>query len=73
VPALIPVTKPVDASIDAIEGSELVHVPPLVVLVQVAVITSHIGEVPVIVCCTGAVMVTVCEAVLTQPPEVVTE
>jgi len=72
VPALIPVTKPVDASIVAIEGSELDHVPPLVVLVQIAVKPSHMGEVPVIVWGTGAVMVTVCEAVLTQPPEVVT-
>jgi len=54
-------------------GVPLVQVPPVVVLVQVAVIPSHIGEVPVIVCGTGAVMVTVCEAVLTQLPEVVTE
>jgi len=54
-------------------GVPLVHVPLVVVLVQVAVEPSHIGEVPVIVCGTGAVMVTVCEAVLTQPPEVVTE
>jgi len=49
-------------------GVPLVQVPPVVVLVQVAEIPSHIGEVPVIVCGTGEVTVTVFVAVLVQPP-----
>jgi len=54
-------------------GVPLIHVPPVVVLVQVTVEPSHIGEVPVIVCGTGAVTVTALVAILTQPPVVVTE
>jgi len=49
VPALIPVTKPVDASTVAIVGVPLVQVPPLVVLVQTVVDPIHIGVVPLIV------------------------
>jgi len=57
----------------AIPGDPLVHVPPEVVLVQVCDEPVQIGVVPVIVCGTGAVIVTVFDAVLTQPPVVVTE
>jgi len=67
VPADTPVTVPFDEPTVAIDVAELVHVPPVVVLVQVWEEPIQIGVVPVIVCVTGAVMVTVFVAVLTQP------
>jgi len=68
VPAAIPVTKPEPASTVATPGVALVHVPPAVVLVQVAVPPIHNGVVPEMVCATGAVTVTVFVAVFVQPP-----
>jgi len=67
-PADTPVTVPFEAPTVATAVDELVHVPPLVVLVHVWDEPTHIGVVPVIVCAIGAVMVTVCVAVLTHPP-----
>ena len=52
----------------AMAGKELDHVPPEVVLVQVAVDPEQSGFVPEIIWATGAVMVTAFVAVLTQPP-----
>jgi len=49
VPAETPVTTPVEASTLAIEGAELVHVPPPVVHDQVSEEPSQIGVVPVMV------------------------
>lgn len=69
-PALIPVMIPVEAPIVATPEEVLVHVPPLVVLVQAAVEPTHTGVVPVMVCVIGAEIVTVLVAVLTQAPEV---
>lgn len=73
VPADTPVTVPVDNPTEAIAVAELVHAPPVVVLVHVCDEPIQIGVVPVIVWVIGAVMVTVFVAVLTQPPVVVTE
>jgi len=67
VPADIPVTSP-EAFTVATPGIELVQVPPLVVLAHVAVEPIHNDGVPEIVWGTGAVMVTVFVAVLTQVP-----
>ena len=66
-PADTPVTNPV-ASTVATDGVALVQVPPVVVLVQVAVEPMHNGVVPVIVWAIGAVIVIVFVAVLTHPP-----
>jgi hypothetical protein len=66
------VTIPVAAPTVATAGVALDQVPPAVVLVQFAVEPIHIGVVPVIVCGVGALTVTVCVAVFTQPP-IVTE
>jgi len=52
----------------AIPGVPLVHVPPVVVLVQVWEEPVQTGVIPVMVCDTGAVIVTVFVAVFTQPP-----
>ena len=49
VPADTPVTVPFDDPTVAIEGDELVHVPPVVVLVQIWDEPTQIGVVPVIV------------------------
>ena len=49
VPDATPVTKPVDASMVALDGVALVQVPPPVVLVHVVVKPTHKGVVPVIV------------------------
>jgi len=49
VPAVTPVTMPLDAPTEAIPGVPLVHVPPEVVLVHVADEPAHKGEVPEIV------------------------
>jgi len=49
VPADTPVTVPLDDPTVAIEVAELVHVPPVVVLVQVWEEPAQIGVVPVIV------------------------
>ena len=68
-PADTPVTNPV-ASTVATVGVALVQVPPVVVLIQVAVEPTHNGVVPVIVWATGAVTVTDLLAVFTQPPTV---
>ena len=70
VPAAIPVIKPVAASIVALAGVALDHVPPAVVLVHVVVNPIHNGVVPVMVWATGAFTVTVFVVVLTQPPTV---
>ena len=70
VPAVTPVTKPLETSTVATAGVALDHVPPVVVLVHVAVVPSHNGVVPVIVWAVGAIIVTVCVAVLTQLPTV---
>jgi len=67
VPAVTPVTMPVDASTVAMAGAVLVHVPPVVVHVHVWDDPIHTGVVPVIVCGIGAVMVTIFEAVLVHP------
>jgi len=73
VPVFNPVTNPLIAPTAAIPGDPLVHVPPEVVLVQVWEEPTQIGVVPLMVCGTGAVIVTVFDAVLTQPPAEVTE
>ena len=73
VPTAIPVTKPVDASMVALDGVPLDQVPPIVELVHVAVPPIHNGVVPVMVCAVGAVIVTVFVAVFIQLPVVVTE
>jgi len=73
VPGFNPVTNPLVAPTAAIPGDPLVHVPPEVVLVHVWDEPVQIGVVPVMVCETGVVIVTVFDAVLTQPPVVVTE
>jgi len=70
VPAVTPVTIPVEGPTVATTGVPLVQVPPVVVLVHVATEPIHIGVVPAIVCGIGAITVTVCEAVLTHPPTV---
>jgi len=67
-----PVTTPLLAPTTATPGVPLIQVPPDVVLVQVADEATHRRLVPVMVCGTGVVIVTVCEAVFTHPPEVVT-
>jgi len=72
VPAVTPVSSPDAASIVATAGVSLVHVPPDVVLVHVSEEPIQTGVAPVIVCATGAEIVTVFVAVLTHPP-VVTE
>lgn len=66
VPAETPVTTPVVASIVAIEGSALVHVPVLVVFVSVVVAPSHTVAVPPIAA-TVPTTVTVLVAVGVQP------
>jgi len=71
VPAAIPVTKP-EAFTVATPGIELVQVPPLVVLLHVAVVPIHSDGVPVIVWAVSADIVTVREAVFVHAP-VVTE
>ena len=68
VPAVTPVTTPVPEPTVATAGVPLVQVPPPVVLVQVWFDPIHIGVVPVIVWATGADIVTVFVAVLTQAP-----
>lgn len=73
VPAVNPVTRPLPAPTAAIPGIELDHVPPDVVDAHVVEDPTHKGVVPVMVWFSGAVMVTVFVAVLTQPPVVVTE
>ena len=73
VPALTPVTRPVDAPTIATAGESLVHVPPVVELVHVSEAPMHIGVFPLIVWGAGVVMVTVFVAVLIHPPTVVTE
>jgi len=67
VPATTPDNKPLAALIVAVAGEELVHVPPLVVLVQVAVEPTHRGVVPFIVCAVGAETLTVLVAVFIHP------
>jgi len=67
VPAVTPVTTPLTAPITATPGTELVHVPPVVVLVQVCDEPMQTGVVPVMVWAIGAVMVTIFVAVLIQP------
>jgi len=49
VPAVTPVTIPLEAPTDAIPGVPLDQVPPEVVLVHVADEPAHKGEVPEIV------------------------
>jgi len=71
VPAAIPVTRP-EAFTVATPGIELVQVPPLLVLVHVAVDPTHSDGVPVIAWVVDADTVTVREAVFVQAP-VVTE
>jgi len=61
---------PFDDPTVAIVVAELVHVPPVVVLVHVWLEPIQIGVVPVMVWATGAVMVTVFVAVFTHPPTV---
>jgi len=73
VPALIPVTRPVDTPIVATAGESLVHVPPVVELVHVSEAPMHNGVFPLIVWGVGVEMVTVFVAVLIHPPAVVTE
>lgn len=73
VPGFNPVTNPLVVPTAAIPGDPLDHVPPGVVPVQVCDEPVQIGVVPVMDCGTGAVIVTVFDAVLTQPPVVVTE
>mgnify|MGYP006910069263 CR=1 FL=1 len=70
VPALIPVTTPVEEPMVATPEEALVHVPPLVVLVHVAVEPTQTGFVPEMVCVAGAVTVIVLVPVLKQAPEV---
>jgi hypothetical protein len=70
VPAVSPVTSPVAGSTVATAGIALDHTPPAVVLVHVSVLPIHKVDIPVIVWAIGAVIVTVCVAVLTQPPTV---
>jgi len=69
VPALIPVTNPVDPTV-ATPVAELLQVPPLVVVVQIAEVPAHMGVVPVIVCGEGTVIDMDLVAVLTHPPVV---
>ncbi len=54
VPALIPVTTPVDEFTVATAGVALVQVPPALVLVQVSDDPTFMGVVPVIVWATGS-------------------
>jgi len=70
VPAETPVTTPFDDPTVATAGASLDHVPPVVVLVQVCDDPVQTGVMPVMVCTTGAVTVTVFVPVLTQPPMV---
>jgi len=49
VPTAIALTCPEVEPTVAIEGSELVHVPPVVVLVQTSDVPTHSGVVPVMV------------------------
>jgi len=49
VPAITPVTTPVDAPTVATAGVSLVHVPPVDVLLHVSEEPIHIGVTPVIV------------------------
>ena len=58
VPADTPKTTPVVEPTVATAVAELDQVPPVVVLVHVWEEPTQIGVVPVIVCVTGAVMVT---------------
>ena len=69
VPAITPVTSPVDASTDATAGLPLDHVPPEVVLVHSSEEPVQIVVVPVMVWVTDGVTVTVLVAVLRHPPE----
>ena len=73
VPAFKPVNIPLFSPMAAIPGESLAHVPPDVVLVHSTVVPMHTGFVPVMVCTTGEVTVTVVDAVLIQPPSVTTE
>ena len=66
VPAVTPVNMPVDAPIVAIAVAPLVHVPPLVALLNVTVWPTHTSAVPVID--PGAAF-TVTIVVRGQPPE----
>jgi len=70
VPADIPTISPVIDPANAIDGTELVHVPPPVVAVQVVVEPIQIGVVPLIVCAIGAETETVFDAVFKHPPTV---
>ena len=72
VPAETPVTTPVVGLTVATASVALVHVPPEVVLLNVVVFPTQTVFVPDTVCATGALTVTVLEAVLTHPPVVVT-
>jgi len=68
VPALIPVIVPVVEPTVAIAVFELVQVPPVEVEIHVSDDPIQIGVFPPIVCATGAVIVTVFDAVLMHPP-----
>jgi len=70
VPAVTPVTMPEYAPTVATEGDPLVQDPPEVVLVHVCEEPTQMGVVPVMVCATGVVTVTVFVPVLTHPPVV---
>ena len=70
VPAVKPVTTPFEAPTTATPGVPLIQVPPDVVHVHIVDEPIQIGVVPVIVCGTGAIIVTVCVAVLIHPPTV---
>jgi len=67
VPAATAVITPEEAPTVAIDEAELVHVPPVFVLVQFAIDPTHKGEVPVILCGMEDDTVTVFVAVFTQP------
>ena len=67
VPTAIPVTIP-EALIVAIEGAELDHVPPVVVLVNVVVEPAQTVDAPVIVPADGP-LITITDVVLLVEPQ----